>query len=233
MAKSPTRRTPTRSAAKTPSLLPSMPAMPSWPGLNAAVPLLKVAQNLRNWADGVIGAGGSAGDLSLNLAKLRATEPRERERIDQAASMLRQARESAGMTTKELSQAIGLDDPKMLTQAEGAKAALPFEVVLRLAGVLGRHDPAVFAMKLARSYNPTLWKALDELGIGKLVALAGRERELANLYRGNDAARLLSDKDFAEVMAFTKKAFDMTVKFRTDDRDKARSPRRGKPTADA
>jgi hypothetical protein len=90
----------------------------------------------------------------------------------------------------------------------------------------------VFAMKLARSYNPTLWKALDELGIGKLVALAGRERELANLYRGNDAARGLSDADYAEVMAFTKQAFDMAVKFRTGG-GKARSPRSGKSTAEA
>lgn len=71
-------------------------------------------------------------------------------------------------------------------------------------------------MKLARSYNPTLWKALDALGIGSLVALAGRERELANLYRGNDAARKLSDADFADVLGFTKTAFDMAVKFRVE-----------------
>jgi transcriptional regulator with XRE-family HTH domain len=187
---------------------------PAFSALAAAVPLLNVAKELRRWTDNVLGIAGSAGELSLNLAKARAGEPRERERIDQAATMLRKARETAGMSTRELGKAIGLDDAKLLEQAEGGKVSLPFEVVLRLAGVLGRHDPSTFAMKLARSYNPTLWKALDELGIGKLVALAGRERELANLYRGNDDARRLGDEDFAEVLGFTKMAFDMTVRFR-------------------
>ena len=161
-------------------------------------PLFKVAQQLRRWTDNVLGIAGSAGELSLNLAKARASEPRPAEGIEKAGSMLRQAREAAGMTTNELGQAIDIDDPKLLEQAEIGKAALPMEVILRLASVLGRHDPVPFAMKLARSYNPQLWKALDALGIGSLVALAGRERELANLYRANDEARRLSDADFAE-----------------------------------
>jgi hypothetical protein len=205
-------------------------AVTAFPSLAAVTPLLDVAKELRRWTDNLLGVAGSAGELSLNLAKARAGEPRERERIDQAATMLRKARETAGMSTRELSQAIGLDEPKLLEQAEGGVVALPFDVVLRLAGVLGRHDPSVFAMKLARSYNPTLWKALDELGIGKLVALAGRERELANLYRGNDDARRLADEDFAEVLGFTKTAFDMAVRFRVAPLDKP--PRRRAGTAD-
>jgi hypothetical protein len=104
------------------------------------------------------------------------------------------------------------------------------EVVLRLASALGRHDPTSFAMKLARTYNPQLWKALDELGIGRLVALAGREREMANIYRANDAARNLSDADFAEVLSFVKTGFDMTVKFRTEPHA-GRETRRAKPAA--
>jgi len=184
-------------------------------GLAGIAPLFKVAQDLRRWTDNVLGMGGSVGELSLNLAKARATEPGQQKSIDKAASILRQAREATGLTLKELGQAIDLDDPRLLQQAEDGKAALPMEIVLRLASVLGRRDPVPFAMKLARSYNPTLWKALDQLGIGGLVALAGRERELANLYRGNDAARRLSDDDFAEVLRFTKTAFDMAVKFRT------------------
>jgi len=103
------------------------------------------------------------------------------------------------------------------------------EVILRLASVLGRRDPVPFAMKLARTYNPQLWKALDALGIGSLVALAGRERELANLYRANDDARRLSDADFAEVLAFTKTAFDMTVKFRVGEPRAARRAKAASP----
>jgi transcriptional regulator with XRE-family HTH domain len=198
---------PTRPARKAPATRPAF-------ALPGAAPLFEVAQQLRRWADNVLGIAGSASELSLNLAKARSSEPGQQRAIEKAGSMLRQAREAAGMTTRELSQAIEIADPKALEQAEIGKAALPMEVILRLASVLGRHDPVPFAMKLARTYNPQLWKALDALGIGSLVALAGRERELANLYRANDDARRLSDVDFAEVLAFVKTGFDMTVKFR-------------------
>lgn len=209
MAKSPRARSaaPARSVSKP-------PANPAPIGLGAVAPMFDVAKQLRRWADNVLGIGGSAGELSLNLAKLRATQPGQQDKLDKAASMLRQAREAAGLTLKELSEAIAVADPRTLAQAEVGQAALPMETILRLASVLGRRDPVPFAMKLARTYNPQLWKALDALGIGALVALAGRERELANLYRANDDARRLDDADFAEVLAFTKTAFDMTVKFR-------------------
>ena len=184
------------------------------PAFNPAVSMFDVAQQLRRWTDNVLGITGSAGELSLNLAKARAQEPRQQQSLEKAGSMLRQAREAAGLSLKELSAAVAIADPRTLEQAEVGKAALPMEVILRLASVLGRRDPVPFAMKLARTYNPQLWKALDALGIGSLVALAGRERELANLYRGNDDARRLNDADFADVLAFTKTGFDLAVKFR-------------------
>lgn len=184
------------------------------PSFNPATSMFEVAQQLRRWTDNVLGIAGSAGELSLNLAQARAKEPQQQQKLEKAGSMLRQAREGAGLSLKELSEAVAIADPRMLEQAEVGKAALPMEVILRLAGVLGRRDPVPFAMKLARTYNPQLWKALDALGIGSLVALAGRERELANLYRGNDDARRLNDADFAEVLAFTKTGFDLAVKFR-------------------
>ena len=43
---------------------------------------------------------------------------------------------------------------------------------------------------------------------------AGREREFANIYRGSDAARRLTDEDFGAVLAFTKAAFEMALAFR-------------------
>jgi transcriptional regulator with XRE-family HTH domain len=206
------------------------PASKSGFDLSAVAPVLKVAQELRRWTDNVLGVAGSAAELSMNLAKTRAKTPRQQESIEKAGSMLRKAREAAGMTTRELGQVIDITDTTLLDQAELGQAALPMEVVLRLASALGRHDPTSFAMKLARTYNPQLWKALDELGIGRLVALAGREREMANIYRANDAARNLSDADFAEVLSFVKTGFDMTVKFRTEPRT-GRETRRAKPAA--
>ena len=47
--------------------------------------------------------------------------------------------------------------------------ALPFEIILRLASVLGRNDPISFVMRFTRSYNPDVWKTLESLGIGRLA----------------------------------------------------------------
>jgi transcriptional regulator with XRE-family HTH domain len=192
--------------------------------------VLRIAHELRRWADAVLGIAASATDLSLNLAKARAREPKQQAAIEKAGAILRQARTAAGITTQELGRAIDIADPDLLAQAEVGKAALPFEVILRLAGVLGRHDPVTFVMKLARSYNPQLWRALDDLGVGRLAMQAGRERELANLYRANDAARRLSDEDFAAVLGFVKASFDMAVSFHGTAAGKRASPRvkRGK-----
>lgn len=189
------------------------------------LPVRRIAQELRRWTDTVLGIAASATDLSLNFVKAGARGSGQRAAVEKAGSMLRRARETAGITTQELGRAIDIADPDLLEQAELGKVALPFEVILRLAGVLGRHDPVTFAMKLARSYNPGLWRALDDLGVGRLVMQAGRERELANLYRANDAARRLSDEDFAAVLDFVKAGFDMAVSFhRTAARGRA-SPR--------
>ncbi len=205
------------------------PAAPAATASSVALPVLRIAQELRRWTDTVLGIAASATDLSLDFVKARAREPRQQAAIEKAGSMLRQAREAAGITTQELGRAIDLTDPDLLEQAEVGKAALPFEVILRLAGVLGRHDPVTFVMKLARSYNPGLWRALDDLGIGRLAVQAGCERELANLYRANDAARRLSDADFTAVLGFVKTGFDMAVSFHgaAPDKRAARRAKRG------
>ncbi len=115
--------------------------------------------------------------------------------------------------------------------AERGATALPFELVLRLAGVLGRRDPIAFVMKLTRSYNPELWRALEDMGIGRLVVQAGREREFANLYRAHDAARKLDDEEFAAVLAFMNAALEMALAF--SGRGKARAaPPAGDSNAD-
>jgi hypothetical protein len=80
--------------------------------------------------------------------------------------------------------------------------------------VLGRNDPISFVMRFTRSYNPEVWKTLEALGIGRFAVQAGREREFANIYRASDAARRLSDEEYAAVLAFTKAAFDLAMAFR-------------------
>lgn len=175
--------------------------------------IAEAAQQVRSWAEAALGVAGNVADMSLTMAKVKATDPRHKAAIAKAGRALRQTREAAGLTTAELEQVIGLGDAGLLESAEHGKAALPFDVILRLASVLGRHDPISFAMRLTRSYNPELWNTLDGLGVGRLAVQAGRERELANIYRASDAARSLSDEQFASLLTFMKASFELAVQF--------------------
>ena len=191
-----------------------------------ALPVVAIARQLRHWADTVLGMAGPATDLAFGLAKARAKGPAQQAAIGKAGSMLRRMRESAGLTLQDLANALDLGNPDLIEEAERGKIALPFELILRVASVIGRGDPFTSAMKLTRAYNPELWKALEDLGMGRLVVQAGRERELANIYRGNDAARRLPDDAFADVLAFTRQAFDMAVAFRELTGSRAKRPAR-------
>lgn len=173
--------------------------------------IVEAAQQMRSWAEAALSVAGNVADMSLTMAKAKAIDPRRKAAIAKAGRALRQTREAAGLTTAELERVIGLGDAGLLENAERGKVALPFEVILRLASVLGRHDPISFAMRLTRTYNPELWGTLDGLGVGRLAVQAGRERELANIYRANDAARGLSDEQFASLLAFMKASFALAV----------------------
>ena len=127
---------------------------------------------------------------------------------------LRRLREAAGLTITEVGAAINLKDPSLIEAWENGRIAVPFELILRLAAVLGRNDPVGFVMKFTRSSNPDLWRSLEEFGVGKLLIQSAREREFANIYRADDKARNLDDKEFAEVLAFTQAAFEMALAFR-------------------
>ena len=175
--------------------------------------LMPLAGELRSWADSVLGLASSAADLSLNVAKMRLRSPAQRAALSRAGALLRTMRESAGLSLKDLGAAINLRDPALLEAAEGGKVALPFEMILRLASVLGQNDPFTFVMRFTRTQSPDLWKTLEHLGIGRLVLQAGREREFANIYRANNAARRLTDEEFADVLAFVRSAFELAIRY--------------------
>ncbi len=176
--------------------------------------LLGVARQVRSWSDAVLGIAGAAADVSIGAARAMMVKPGQRKALEKTGKVLRGMREAAGMSVKEVGASINLKDPALLELVENGKVALPFEIILRLASVLGRNDPISFVMRFTRSYNPEVWHTLEGLGIGRLALQAGREREFANLYRGSDAARRLGDEDFAAVLAFTRAAFDMALAFR-------------------
>jgi transcriptional regulator with XRE-family HTH domain len=176
--------------------------------------LLTLARDLRSWTDFVLGIANTAADLSFRVAASKLTKPSQRAAVEKAGGMFRDLRESAGLTLSDLGRAINLKDTSLLEAVEGGKVGLPFEIILRLAGVLGRNDPIPVAMKLTRTYNPKLWATLESLGLGKLAVQAGREREFANLYRASDAARQLNDEEFAAALKFVRASFEAALVFR-------------------
>jgi transcriptional regulator with XRE-family HTH domain len=173
-----------------------------------------VARQVRSWSDSVLGIAGAAADISIVAAKAILVKPEQRGALEKAGTVLRGMREAAGLSVAEVGEAINLKDPALLELVENGKVALPFEIILRLASVLGRNDPISFVMRFTRSYNPEAWQTLENLGIGRFAVQAGREREFVNIYRGSDAARRLSDAEFAAVLAFTRAAFEMALAFR-------------------
>ena len=183
------------------------------PSEQAGLGVAAVARQLRSWTDSVLGLAGAAADVSLVAAKSVLVKPEQRAALERTGSVLRSMRETAGLSVKEVGAAIDLKDPALLDLVENGKAALPFEMILRLASVLGRNDPMSFVMRFTRSYNPEIWKTLENLGIGRFVVQAGREREFANIYRGSDLARRLNDEEFTAVLGFTKAAFDLAMTF--------------------
>jgi len=184
------------------------PAVEESPTLAGVIP-----PQFRNVADQLIGWAGTAAELSLGVGKVLVRRSGQRKALEATGALLREAREAAGLTVGELSAAVNLKDPALIDLAESGKAALPFEVLLRLASVLARNDPIPFAMRLTRSYSPQLWRALEGLGVARLAQHAGREREFVNIFRSRDAARQLSDEAFARVLAFTDAAFEMALTF--------------------
>jgi transcriptional regulator with XRE-family HTH domain len=212
-------RTGKRAAPSKPSTAPASAASKAvsptkrtdLPGM---APMLSLARQVKDWAESMVAMAGPASDLAVQAVGSRIGDPKARAAVRQGGTMLKRMREAAGLTLRDLAAALNLRDPALLESVEGGSVAIPFEMLLRIASVVGRDDPIAAAMRLTRSSNPDLWKTLEQLGVGRLVLQAGREREFASIYRANNTARQLDDEDFAAVLAFTHKAFDMAVEFR-------------------
>ncbi|WP_052452080.1 helix-turn-helix domain-containing protein [Noviherbaspirillum autotrophicum] len=175
--------------------------------------VFRLVRQVREWTDSLLNISVAATDITITLARQRISSPEQKDMLKKTGDLLRNARKTAGLSLEELGKAVDLQDPVLLDLAENGKAALPFEIILRLTSILGRKDPVVFFLNLTRSYNPKLWKIIEDLGFGRLLVQAGREREFANIYRACDDARELSDQEFARVLAFVQSAFSMAMAF--------------------
>jgi transcriptional regulator with XRE-family HTH domain len=185
--------------------------------------VVSLARQLQSWTGRVLGNVGTATDVAMTLAKGSMQRPGPKAAVEKASALLRDLRQTAGLTLEDLGSALELDDPSFMGLVESGKVGLPFDLILRLAAVLGRNDPVGFILQMTRSYNPKMWKTLEALGIGKLLVQAGREREFANIYRSHDAARALSDKDFAATLAFVDAAFKSALQFHAQLKRASRS----------
>lgn len=210
VAKKPARRKPVKRSTMRP-VPAAPPAALLLPPSDSA--LRGFARQLHALTGSLLGGMGTAADLSLSLAAARLSRPGPKAAVTKAAQLLRDSREAAGLTLDDLGEALELKDPSFMSLVESGKVGLPFEMILRMATILGRNDPMTFVLQMTRSYNPRVWATLETLGIGKLLTQAGREREFANIYRAHGTARELSDADFAAALAFTAAAFDSAIRF--------------------
>lgn len=192
--------------------------------------LERVVARLGSFASGLSDVVGTATELTFGASGLLARNPAYRKAFASAGKAIRDAREAAGLTLHELSDAMDLTSPGALDLIENGKAALPFEAMLRLAALVARNDPLPFVMQLARGYNPVLYRTLEQLGLGRVATHVGREREFINILRGRDDARLLSHDQFAAVLKFTAAAFDLALELTGNGGAAAAKPK-AKPVA--
>lgn len=190
-------------------------------GLASMAPT-RLTSQVKHMAEQVMDWAGTAAEMAVGATAPLVKEPKRRAALERAGLVLRDARETAGMTAQDVAAALDFSDTNLLDLAESGRIALPFEVILRLASLLARNDPFAFTMNLTRFYNPGLWKLMEQLGIGKLALNVGREREFINIYRSNDSVRQLRDDEFKIVLEFTHSAFDSAVKMAMLTHDKRR-----------
>ncbi|MEO1573450.1 MAG: helix-turn-helix transcriptional regulator [Pseudomonadota bacterium] len=179
-----------------------------------------VAQNAWQWAQ-VTGSAPSkiARVLLLDDNARDELKPDTLQLLADTGAYLKDARQVAGLTLDELGSAMDLKDQSLLKAVEAGTATLSFDLILRMASLLARHDPLPFVMKLARAHNPKAWAVMDQWGLGRASRQLERERRFVNILRRYDEARELSDEEFDRITAFTEEAFAMALAFRAGDYD--------------
>lgn len=178
--------------------------------------IVKMLLNMTSTAMKLVSKGAMVSEM---VGKAVLSSPEQVKMISDAGAYLRDLREVAGLTRKDVTRTIQLADESLLAAVENGAATLSFELILRMAALLARHDPIPFIIKLTRTYNPEVWEILEKWGMGRLPLHLEREREFINIYRGHDRARKLSDEDFQRVLAFTRSAFEMALDFSSHEDD--------------
>jgi transcriptional regulator with XRE-family HTH domain len=151
------------------------------------------------------------GETWLRNSLLNRLEPERLEAMADAGRFLRDARETAGLSLKELAEKLGLSDRGMLEDIESGATIMPLELMLRSAALLARHDPIPFLIKFMRTYNPALEKALEQWGVMALPRQYERERRFVNLVRQHDVMRRMSDAEYDRFIDYMESSANLVL----------------------
>jgi transcriptional regulator with XRE-family HTH domain len=151
------------------------------------------------------------GENWLQSTVLKNLEPERLEAMADAGHFLRDARETAGMSLRELTEALGLKDDELLRDIESGERVMTLELVFRAASLIARHDPIPFLVKFMRTYNPTLGDTLEQWGIMVLPLQYERERRWINLYRKHDVLRNFTDAEYDRLVDYVDSATHLVL----------------------
>ena len=165
------------------------------------------------------------GETWLRSTVLNQLEPERLEAMAEAGHFLRDARETAGLSIKDLSDSLGLSDNTVLEDIERGQTIMPLEMMLRAASLLARHDPIPFLIKFMRTYNPALEQTLEQLGVLTIPKHYERERRFVNLYRQHDVLRSFTDDEYARFIHYMESSSNLVLDVMAKEKA-ANEPRR-------
>lgn len=151
------------------------------------------------------------GESWLKSALMKTLEPERLDAMADAGRFLRDARETAGLSVKELTEALGVKDDNLLEDIESGERVMPLELLFRSASLIARHDPIPYLIKFMRTYNPALGETLEQWGILALPMQYERERRWINLYRQHDVLRGLSDEEYDRLIEYVDSATQLVL----------------------
>ena len=167
------------------------------------------------------------GETWLRNALVNSMSPERLQAMAEAGDFLRDARETAGLSVKEMADRLGLADKSVLEDVESGESILPLELMLRAASLVARHDPIPFLIKFMRTYNPQLEQALEQWGVMALPKHYERERRFVNLYRQHDFLRGLSDEEYDRFIDYMNSSTNLVTEvMEREKRANATAPKR-------
>lgn len=176
------------------------------------------------------------GESWLRNTVMNTFEPERLEAMADAGHFLRDARETAGLSIKDLADSIDLNDRSVLEAIESGERIMPLEPMLRTVALLARHDPIPFLIKFMRTYNPALEKTLEQLGMLALPRQYERERRFVNLMRQHDVLRTLTDDEYGRFIDYMESSSSLVLDVMFKEKEAnlpTEPPAKSKPKAKA